>query len=158
MWSVQFVANIKAFSWVGEFMNLDSVREIVEAKHNIVQTLGVRLLTTAGADTCEAEMPVGDNVRQPFGYAAGGALLALAELLAGAGSMVLRPGCSCVGINVSGNHLKPVAEGDTVKAVARIVSQGYKMHVWNVDMFDGDGVLASTARVTNYIRPIEEKR
>lgn len=139
-------------------MNLDSVREIVEAKHTIVQALGVRLLTTPDADTCEAEMPVGENVRQPFGCAAGGALLALAELLAGAGSMVLRPGCNCVGINVYGNHLKPVAEGDTVKAVARIVSQGNKMHVWNIDMFASNGTLASTARVTNYITPLEEKK
>lgn len=101
-------------------------------------------------------MFVGDNVRQPFGVAAGGALLAMAESLAGIGSMMLRPGCQCVGINVSGNHFKPVAEGDTVRAVAKIVSKGYKLHVWNVDMFDGNGQLASTARVTNYISPIDK--
>jgi acyl-coenzyme A thioesterase PaaI-like protein len=52
--------------------------------------------------------------------------------------------------------LKPVAEGDTVRAVAKIVSKGYKLHVWNVDMFDGNGQLASTARITNYISPIEK--
>jgi acyl-coenzyme A thioesterase PaaI-like protein len=49
-----------------------------------------------------------------------------------------------------------VAEGDTVRAVAKIVSKGDKLHVWNVDMYDGNGQLPSTARITNYISPIEK--
>lgn len=138
-------------------MNLECIDGIVGGKHNIVHALGIQLISTADPDKCEAEMYVGENVRQPFGYAAGGALLALAEALAGAGSMVLRPGCSCVGINVSGNHLCPVAEGDTVRAVAGIVSKGHKLHVWNVDMFDSKGRLVSIARITNYITPLENK-
>lgn len=137
-------------------MILEPIAETLDSIPNIVHALGMRLISTPDSDTCEAEMFVGDNVRQPFGVAAGGALLAMAESLAGIGSMMLRHGCQCVGINVSGNHLKPVAEGDTVRAVAKIVSKGYKLHVWNVDMFDGNGQLASTARITNYISPIEK--
>jgi len=103
-------------------------------------------------------MIVGDNVRQPFGFLAGGASLALAETLAGAGSMALRPNCSCVGINVSGNHLKPVAEGETVRAVARVVSKGYKLHVWSVDIYNAGNELVSTSIVTNYIRPLDASK
>lgn len=139
-------------------MDLEHIKNIVDARHNIVHALDIRLLSTTDADTCEALMPIGENARQPFGYASGGALLALAEALAGAGSMALRPGCSCVGINVSGNHINAVAEGDEVKAVARIVSKGNKLHVWNVDIFRGDGALASTVRVTNYITQLDEKK
>lgn len=139
-------------------MDLKHITAVVGASQNIVRALGIELLDTPDAESCEALMSVGENVRQPFGFAAGGALLALAESLAGAGSMALRPGCSCVGISVSGNHLRPVPEGDSVRAVARIVSKGHKLHVWNVDMFSGDGTLASTARVTNYITPLEEKK
>lgn len=138
-------------------MDFECISGIVGERHNIVHALGIQFLSTSDTDRCEALMPVGDNVRQPFGYASGGALLALAEVLAGAGSMVLRPKCSCVGVNVSGNHLAPVAEGDTIRALASIVSKGHKLHVWNVDMFDGQGRLASTARVTNYITPLEDK-
>lgn len=138
-------------------MDIEKIKDIVGTKRNIVDTLGMQLVSTADEDTCEARMLVGENVRQPYGFAAGGALLAMAESLAGAGSMVLRPGCSCVGINVSGNHLKPITEGDTVRAVARIISKGQKLHVWNVDMYRGDGKLASTARITNYITPLGEK-
>lgn len=139
------------------WMNIECIEKNIGGKPCIVHALGMQLVSTGDDDTCEARMLVGENVRQPFGFAAGGALLAMAESLAGAGSMVLRPGCSCVGINVSGNHLKPIAEGDTVRAVARIVSKGHKLHVWNVDMYRGDGQLASTARITNYITPLDEK-
>lgn len=139
-------------------MNIEKVSEILNKKHNIVHTLGLRLISTDDPDTCEAEMIVGDDVRQPFGFLAGGASLALAETLAGAGSMALRPNCSCVGINVSGNHLKPVAEGETVRAVARVVSKGYKLHVWNVDIYNAGNELVSTSIVTNYIRPLDASK
>jgi uncharacterized protein (TIGR00369 family) len=56
-----------------------------------------------------------------------------------------------VGIEVSGSHVKAVAEGDTVTAYARLLHQGTTLHVWNVDIKDSMDNLISNVRVTNYI-------
>jgi uncharacterized protein (TIGR00369 family) len=98
-----------------------------------------------------ATMKVDERNRQPFGFLSGGASLALAENLAGVGSSALCPGKICVGISVSGEHVKAVAEGDTVTATAHLVSKGRKLHVWDVHIKDSAGDLISTVHVTNYI-------
>ena len=98
-----------------------------------------------------ARMRVDERNRQPFGVLSGGASLALAENVAGVGSSSLCPGCACVGIEVSGSHVKAVAEGDTVTAFARLLHGGKTLHVWNVDIKDSSGELISNVRVTNYI-------
>ena len=98
-----------------------------------------------------ARMKVDERNRQPFGFLSGGASLALAENVAGVGSSSLCPGQMCVGIEVSGSHVKAVSEGDTVTAVARLQHQGTTLHVWNVEISNSAGELISTVRVTNYI-------
>ena len=118
--------------------------------------MGMEFISTPAPDTCMARMKVDENSRQPMGYLSGGASLALAETLAGAGSSVLCPDKICVGINVSGTHVKAVPEGDTVTAVARTVHTGNTLHVWNVDITNTSGELISTASVTNYI--IDKKK
>lgn len=103
-----------------------------------------------------ARMAVDERTRQPFGYLSGGASLALAENVAGVGSSALCPGCACVGIEVSGSHVKAVTEGETVTATARLQHRGKTLHVWNVELRDTSGDLISTVRVTNYIIPSHE--
>ena len=100
----------------------------------------------------EATMPVDHRTRQPFGILHGGATLALAETVAGLGSMMLaRPDETVVGMQVSGNHLSSAHEGDTVRAVATVVHAGRSSHVWNVDVFTSIGKLVSSIRVVNSI-------
>jgi len=111
----------------------------------------MEFISTPEADTCMARMKVDERNRQPFGFLSGGASLALAENVAGVGSSALFPGCACVGIEVSGSHVKAVAEGDTVTAYARLLHQGTTLHVWNVDICDSSGDLISNVRVTNYV-------
>lgn len=98
-----------------------------------------------------ARMKVDERNRQPFGYLSGGASLALAENVAGVGSSALCEGCYCLGIEVSGSHMKAVAEGDTVTAFARLLHNGNKLHVWQVDIRDTSNELISSVRVTNFI-------
>lgn len=98
-----------------------------------------------------ARMHVDERNRQPFGFLSGGASLALAENVAGVGSSALCPGCACVGIEVSGSHVKAVSEGDTVTACAHLLNRGKTLHVWQVDIRDTAGELISSVRVTNYI-------
>lgn len=132
-------------------MNVDRINEIVNANPNLSTALGMEFLSTPEDDTCVARMKVDERNRQPFGFLSGGASLALAENVAGVGSSALCPGCACVGIEVSGSHVKAVAEGDTVTAYARLLHQGTTLHVWNVDIKDSSDNLISNVRVTNYI-------
>ena len=132
-------------------MNVDRIKQIIESKPNLSTALGMEFISTPEDDTCMACMKVDERNRQPFGFLSGGASLALAENVAGVGSSALCPGCACVGIEVSGSHVKAVVEGDTVTAYARMLHRGSTLHVWNVDIKDTAGDLISNVRVTNYI-------
>ena len=132
-------------------MNVDNIREIIERQENLSTALGMKFISTPDDDLCMATMRVDERNRQPFGFLSGGASLALAENLAGVGSSALCPGKICVGISVSGSHVKAVVEGDTVTALAHLVQKGRKLHVWNVEINNSAGELISTVTVTNYI-------
>ena len=132
-------------------MNVDKINHIIHSKPNLSTALGMEFLSTPEDDTCMARMKVDERNRQPFGFLSGGASLALAENVAGVASSSLCPDCACVGIEVSGSHVKAVAEGDTVTASARLLHKGHTLHVWNVDITDTAGDLISNVRVTNYV-------
>jgi uncharacterized protein (TIGR00369 family) len=132
-------------------VDVERINELINAKPNLSTALGMEFISTPEADTCMARMKVDERNRQPFGFLSGGASLALAENLAGVGSSSLCPGCACVGIEVSGSHVKAVAEGDVVTAYGRLQSLGNTLHVWTVDIRNSEGELISTVRVTNYI-------
>ncbi len=99
-----------------------------------------------------ASMPVCTQTSRPGGMLHGGSSLAMAETIAGLGTMVLidQNGFDVRGIQVSANHTGSMKEG-TVRATAKIIHRGNKTHVWNVDLHDENGRLISTARVTNII-------
>lgn len=132
-------------------MNVEKIVEIINAKPNLSTALGMEFISTPEVDTCLAKMKVDERNRQPFGFLSGGASLALAENVAGVASSALCPGYACVGIEVTGSHVKAVAEGDTVTAFAKMLHKGKTLHVWNVDIKDTAGDLISNVRVTNYV-------
>ncbi|MDR2496931.1 MAG: Cof-type HAD-IIB family hydrolase [Tannerellaceae bacterium] len=123
----------------------------LRSRHSLTGNLGIQY-TYAAEGRVEATMPVDRRTRQPFGILHGGATLALAETVAGFGSMILcRPDETMVGMQVSGNHVSSAREGDTVRAVAEIMHKGRSSHVWNVDVFTSTDKLVSTVRVVNSI-------
>lgn len=127
-----------------EFLN-------AQTKHALMGNLGIQY-TYASPERVEATMPVDERTRQPFGILHGGATLALAETVAGLGSMVAcQPDEIVVGMQVSGNHVSSAHEGDTVRAVGTIVHKGRSSHVWNVDVFTSTNKLVSSVRVVNSI-------
>lgn len=132
-------------------MNIDKVKQLLQEDKGLALTLGMEFFSTPESDTCKATMKVDERNRQPFGFLSGGATLALAENLAGVGSLALCPNDICVGINVSGNHVKAVAEGDTVTAIAHLISKGRLLHVWRVDIYNEAKELISEVNVTNYV-------
>ena len=109
------------------------------------KTLGFEILPEVKPGEVEARFTVTEAVAQPYGYCSGGTMLALEETMAGAGSRR-------IAINVSANHVKAVPVGGLVTARATALRTGYRLHVWNVDLFDEAGDLVSTARVTNVIK------
>lgn len=120
-------------------------------KNTLMGALGMQY-TFASPHRVEATMPVDGRTRQPFGILAGGASLALAETLAGLGSMIAcKPGEMAVGMQVSGNHVSSAHDGDTVRGVATPVHLGRSSHVWNVQIFTSTGKLVSSVTVTNSI-------
>lgn len=121
------------------------------AKHALMGNLGIQY-TYASEDRIEATMPVDERTRQPFGILHGGATLALAETVAGLGSMIIcQPDEMVVGMQVSGNHISSAHEGDTVRAIGTIVHKGRSSHVWNVDVVTSTDKLVSSVRVVNSI-------
>ena len=71
--------------------------------------------------------------------------------LAGVGSMAVCPDRICVGINVSGSHVKAVLEGDTVTATAHLLHKGKTLHQWHIDICNEADELISSVEVTNFI-------
>ncbi|MDR1881038.1 MAG: Cof-type HAD-IIB family hydrolase [Tannerellaceae bacterium] len=123
----------------------------IRARHALMGNLGIQY-TYASEGRVEATMPVDLRTRQPFGILHGGATLALAETVAGLGSMILcHPDEFIVGMQVSGNHLSSAREGDTVRAVGTIIHRGRSSHVWNVDVFTSTDKLVSSVRVVNSV-------
>lgn len=120
-------------------------------QHALMGNLGIQY-TYASETRVEATMPVDERTRQPFGILHGGATLALAETVAGLGSMILaKPDEMVVGMQVSGHHMSSAHEGDTVRAVGTIIHKGRSSHVWNVDVFTSTDKLVSSIRVVNSI-------
>lgn len=132
-------------------MDIERVQKILLSQDGLSKTLGMEFLSTPEPDTCMARMKVDSKNRQVFGFLSGGATLALAENLAGVGSMSLCPNKICVGINVTANHVKAVLEGDTVTAKARILHKGRTLHMWHIEITNEKGELISAVEITNFI-------
>ena len=132
-------------------MNIDKIKEVLLKRDGLSNTLGMEFISTPDPDTCQARMKVDERNRQIFGFLSGGASLALAENLAGVGSLAPCPNNICVGINISGSHVKAVLDGDTVTATAHILHKGKTLHQWHVDIRNGAGDLISSVEVTNFV-------
>lgn len=132
-------------------MNIDKIVERISKTDGLSKTLGMHFISTPEPDTLKATMKVDERNRQPFGFLSGGASLALAENLAGVGSLAICPGQIAVGINVSGTHVLAVAEGDTVTAYGKLVHKGRTLHTWQVELKNNAGDLICTVHVTNYV-------
>lgn len=137
-------------------MTLDEINAF--NKGSLMEALGIKY-TLVSKERVEATMPVNEHTRQPFGVLHGGASLALAETVAGVGSMAnVAEGETVVGMQVSGSHVAPAMDGDTVLAVATPIKIGMRTHVWNVDVIAGDDTLVSTIRVVNHVISARRKR
>ena len=119
----------------------------------MIEALGIRFIPTDD-DLAVAEMPINHSTRQYMGILHGGASLALAETIAGAGSLHLidyDESLAVCGTEVSGSHVSMSSNEGKVYGKARLVHAGRGTHVWNVDIVGEDGKIISEERVTNRI-------
>ena len=124
-----------------------------ELHDTMVEAMQVKFLPSDD-DIALCEMPITDTVRQYLGVLHGGAYLALAETIAGAGSLHLTGfdmDAKVCGTEVSGSHVSMSATHGKVYGKARLVYAGYSTHVWNVEIVGEDGTVLSVERVTNRI-------
>lgn len=117
------------------------------------------LFTSVRADSIHATMPVNRKTCQPNGWLHGGASLAFAESLAGAGSYLLidRDHFNVFGLQVSGNHISSVDSG-ILNGDAQLVHKGKTTHVWEVKISNESQKLISLVRVTNIITDKKKKK
>ncbi|HKJ41080.1 MAG TPA: PaaI family thioesterase [Sunxiuqinia sp.] len=134
-------------------LNFDTPLELINqaSQQSLLGSLGLQI-TKVEKGLVEGDFKLSEKNCRPDGILHGGTNLAMAETLAGLGSMLLVDFQSfdVRGIQVTGNHTGVLREGKAV-AVAKIIHQGNQTHVWNVDVRSEDGRLISTARVTNMI-------
>lgn len=134
-------------------LNLNTPLEIINQgmKESLIGNLGIEV-TKTGDGMVEGFLLLSEKNSRPDGILHGGANLALAETLAGLGSMLLvnLKEYDVLGTQVSGNHTGVLMKGKAL-ATAKIIHQGNKTHIWNVDIRNEEGRLISTVRVTNMI-------
>ncbi len=118
----------------------------------LMESLGIEYLEVKEGYV-KARMPVDPRTIQPVANILhGGASLALAETIGSLGSLLLvdTEVFDVRGSQLSANHVRP-ATGGFVTGEARIIYQGNTTHIWNIDIFNEEGELISTARMTNFI-------
>ncbi len=126
--------------------------------NSMIGVLGI-VFTKFDTNSIHATMPVNSKTCQPNGWLHGGASLAFAESLAGAGSYLLidRDNYNVYGLQVSGNHISTVDNGD-LNGDAQLIHKGKTTHIWEVKISDGNDKLISLVRVTNIITEKQKKK
>jgi 1,4-dihydroxy-2-naphthoyl-CoA hydrolase len=102
-----------------------------------------------GDDFLEAEMPVNQKTKQPFGLLHGGASVVLAETLGSVAAMLTldMENQYAVGLEINANHLRAVKEGK-VRGKAKPIHIGRKTQVWEIKITDINGKLSCISRIT----------
>lgn len=125
-------------------------------KDNINKHLDIQI-TEIGDDYLKGTMPVDERTKQPFGILHGGASCVLAESLGSiAAWMCIDPDKQRAnGFDIHAHHLRPVSSGK-VTGICKPIHRGRTMHLWQIDMFNDDGKMNCTVRLSVAIRDIQE--
>jgi len=118
-------------------------------KNTMVEFLGIEFIEL-GADFLKAKMPVNQNTVQPLRMLNGGASLAMAECVGSmAANLVFdRNQFVALGLDLSGNHIKSVKEGEWVYAIAKPLHIGRTTQVWQIRIENEEGKLAHFSKLT----------
>lgn len=122
----------------------------------MVEFLGIEFIEM-GEDYLKARMPVNERTVQPLRMLNGGASLALSESLGSmAANLVFdRSKFVALGLDLNGNHLRPVMEGQWVFGIAKPLHIGTTTQVWEIRIETEDGKLAHISRLTMAVKSRE---
>jgi 1,4-dihydroxy-2-naphthoyl-CoA hydrolase len=126
------------------------------AETNMVSHVGIEY-TELGPDYLKGTMPADSRTMQPYGILHGGASCVLAESLGStAGALCVdREKYAVVGVEINANHIRPVS-GGFVTGHCKPIHVGRKTHIWQTDIYNEDGKLSATSRLT--VMVVEKKK
>lgn len=129
----------------------DRITAVAQAQPPFAVTLGLRV-THATPDRVEAELPVTGALANRNNTLHGGAFMALADNLGGTATFLnLREGEGTSTIESKTNFFRPVAVGDTARAVTLPLHKGRSTMVWQTTISNGEGKLAAIVTQTQMI-------
>jgi uncharacterized protein (TIGR00369 family) len=135
-------------------VSIEKVREFFGSDApSFVKLLGLKI----GAYTkerVEATLAVRPELSNRAGVMHGGAIMALADTLGGAGTIANLPeGASTVTIESKTNFFAAVPVGDTAHAECTPLHRGRTTMVWQTKVTRGDGKLAAVVTQTQLVIP-----
>ena len=107
--------------------------------------LGV-VYTEISAGSCDTELPVKEEFLNLHKTVHGGILLTLADVTGGTAACT--HGSTVVTVENSYHYLRPAANVTTLKAHAREIKAGTKLMIYDVTIFNQDGVLLGEGMFT----------
>jgi len=136
-------------------MSIEEINRI--CKGTFMDLLNIEF-TSYSEKHVEALMLITPELYQPTGTVHGGALISLAESVGSAGSFlsVDPEKFQVYGSVINSQHINPARTGK-LHAVASIVARSENKHIWDVEIKDDSGKLISISRVTNSVKPKQNK-
>lgn len=105
-------------------------------------------------DAAGARLRVRDDLKQPIGLLHGGVYSSLIESLCSrATALAVLPERIAVGQSINVHFLRSATDGG-IEVRARARHRGRSSWVWDADVFDLDGNLCATAKMTMAVRPL----
>ncbi len=116
--------------------------------------LGLELLECT-EELVRAQVPVRDELRQPFGLVHGGVFATIAETLASVGTavVVFAEGNAAMGLSNQTSFLRPITDG-TIHGRALRRHRGATTWIWDVEISDDAGRVCALSRMTIAVRPL----
>lgn len=132
-------------------MDQDHIDRVAAAQPPFAHHLGLRLVSVSATELV-AELPVTQFLLNRNGTLHGGAVMGLADNLGGSLTFVnLAEGEGTATIESKTNFLRPVAAGDTARAVCTILHKGRRTVVLQTTILRGDGKPAAQVTQTQMI-------
>jgi 1,4-dihydroxy-2-naphthoyl-CoA hydrolase len=131
---------------------VDAVQQLQQAVRGLFpDLLGIRFLE-ASAEGVRAEMTVRDELCTVPGIAHGGAIMALADTLGAAATVLnLPPGASTATIESKTNFFAPARSGSRLLAECTPLHRGRRTMVWQTRVTDQEGRLLALVVQTQMV-------
>jgi 1,4-dihydroxy-2-naphthoyl-CoA hydrolase len=126
-------------------------RVVIGENPAFARLMGVRF-TSGSRDRVEAELTVGEELANRNGVMHGGAIMAFADILGGASTVLNLPdGARTTTIESKTNFFRAVPLGETARAVCIPLHRGRTTMVWQTTIMRADGKEAAIVTQTQLV-------